>query len=144
MTEGNRSLTSSRMVLPRDLNPRDTLFAGSCANFMIETGFLTAEQFLGHPHMVCFALNGMKFLRSVARGTSVVMEGEVIYAGKSSIGIYVQMKTMHSQEKAAECFLSYVCIDEKTRRPVPHQKKLGALPEERLKQQQRYIAYKNI
>lgn len=132
------------MVLPRDLNPRDTLFAGSCANFMIETGFLAAEQFFGTPHMVCFALNGMKFLKSIGKGTSVTMEARVIYAGKSSIGVYVSMYTLHKEEKAAECFLSYVAIDEKTRRPVPHQLVIDDLTEYEKKLQDRYLAYKNV
>lgn len=48
----NQTLSTYHMIMPKDLNPRGTLFAGSCANFMIEGGFLTAEAFLGHPHMV--------------------------------------------------------------------------------------------
>lgn len=35
----NQTLSTYHMIMPKDLNPRGTLFAGSCANFMIEGGF---------------------------------------------------------------------------------------------------------
>lgn len=78
----NQTLSTYHMIMPKDLNPRGTLFAGSCANFMIEGGFLTAEAFLGHPHMVFFGMNGMKFVKSVEKGETVSVTGTVVDAGK--------------------------------------------------------------
>ena len=80
----NQTLSTYHMIMPKDLNPRGTLFAGSCANFMIEGGFLTAEAFLGHPHMVFFGMNGMKFVKSVEKGETVSVTGTVVDAGKTS------------------------------------------------------------
>jgi acyl-CoA hydrolase len=95
MTE---TLETYHMIMPKDLNPRGTLFAGSCANFMIEGGFLTAEAFLGHPHMVFFGMNGMKFVKSVGKGETVSVTGTVIDAGRTSLGIFVTVRFLHTKE----------------------------------------------
>lgn len=134
----NQTLSTYHMIMPKDLNPRGTLFAGSCANFMIEGGFLTAEAFLGHPHMVFFGMNGMIFVKSVEKGETVSVTGTVVDAGKTSLGVFVTVRFLHTKELAAQSYLTFVSIDENTRRPVPHGAKLDNLTEEMKAHQMTY------
>ena len=43
MTGIDRHVSAAHMVLGKDLNPHDTLFAGQAASYMIECGFLAVQ-----------------------------------------------------------------------------------------------------
>lgn len=58
--EKDFQISTSHMVMGADLNPRDNLYAGSCARYMVETGFLTVQSYLASPHIVCFSLTGLE------------------------------------------------------------------------------------
>ena len=46
MTGIDAHISSAHMVLSRDLNPHDTLFAGQGTSYMIECAFLAVQSFL--------------------------------------------------------------------------------------------------
>lgn len=104
---------------------------------MIEGGFLTAEAFLGHPHMVFFGMNGMKFVKSVEKGETVSVTGTVVDAGKTS-SRFCHSSFPSTKELAAQSYLTFVSIDENTGRPVPHGAKLDNLTEEMKAHQMTY------
>ena len=69
MTGIDRHVSAAHMVLGKDLNPHDTLFAGQAASYMIECGFLAVQSFLNSGHIVCLGLDGLRFLRPVRKAT---------------------------------------------------------------------------
>ncbi len=94
-------ITASHLVKSVDLNHHGTLFAGRMAEWLVETGFMTARAALDCPpgNIVCVRLHGMDFRHSVAGGETVVLEGQVAHAGSSSVTVYVTAHALrHDQE----------------------------------------------
>lgn len=116
-------ITASHLVKSIDLNHHGTLFAGRMAEWLVETGFITARNATNcqPQHMVCVRLHGMDFRHSVKGGETLVMEGRVAYVGRSSITVFVEAWALHPHEERiidTDGFVSFVhIIDE---RPVPH------------------------
>ncbi|MCH4166096.1 MAG: acyl-CoA thioesterase [Megasphaera sp.] len=134
-------ISAAHMVLGKDLNPHDTLFAGQAASYMIECGFLAVQTFLGSPHIVFLALDGMRFLRPVHKGMAIQVDSTIVYAGTSSVGAYIRLSILAEHSTAAECFVSFVHIDELTGRAMPHQTALGELDDQGKQWQKAYLAY---
>jgi acyl-CoA hydrolase len=132
------------MVLGKDLNPHDTLFAGQASSYMIECGFLAVQIFLGTPHIVCLGLDGLRFLRPVHKGTAIQVDSTIVHAGASSVGAYIRLSLLADHSKAAECFVSFVHIDEATGRAVLHHTTLGELDEAAKQLQKAYVSYKTM
>jgi len=85
-------IKASHLVKSIDLNHHGTLFAGRMAEWLVETGFMTARAALGcqPENIVCARLHGMDFRKSVGSGDTLVLEGRVAYVGSSSITVYVE------------------------------------------------------
>lgn len=137
-------ITMAHMVLGRDLNPHDTLFAGQAASYMIECGFLAVQSFLRSGHIVCLGAEGLRFIRPVHKGDTVVFSSRIIYAGKTSVGAYIEMIRRSDEQKAAECFVTFVHIEEELGQPVPHGASLPELDEAGRKLNEAYLAYKGM
>lgn len=135
-------VSTSHMVLGRDLNPHDTLFAGQAASYMIECGFLAVQSFLQTPHIVFLSLDGLRFLQPVHKGEGFRIDSTIIYAGSSSIGVYLSLSKLPSLTKAAECFVSFVHITEETGQAEAHHTILADLDEDAKKLQHLYLTYK--
>ena len=86
MTGIDAHISSAHMVLSRDLNPHDTLFAGQGTSYMIECAFLAVQSFLRTPHIVCLGLDGLRFLHPVHKGDTIRVDSSIVYAGTSGIG----------------------------------------------------------
>lgn len=137
-------ISAAHMVLEKDLNHHETLFAGQAASYMIECGFLAVQTFLDSPHIVCLSLDGMRFLRPVHKGMGIRIDSTIVYAGTSSVGVYIRLFILSENSKAAECFISFVHIDELTGRAVPHQTGLGELDDQEKQWQNAYLAYHTL
>lgn len=117
-------IVTTRLVKSVDLNHHGTLFAGRMAEWLVEVGFLTARQALACDprHIVCVRLHGMDFTRSAENGSTVLMEGRVVYVGRSSITIYVQCFTLapltNERTPITEGFATFTKIVEG--KTVPH------------------------
>jgi acyl-CoA hydrolase len=130
------------MVLGRDLNPHDTLFAGQATSYMIECAFLAVHDFLQTPHIVCAGLDGLRFLRPVHKGASIDVESTIIFAGRASVGAYIRLSLLPERQKAAECFLSFVHIDEASGNALPHYVHLAELADGEQALQRQYLKLK--
>lgn len=87
MTGIDAHISSAHMVLSRDLNPHDTLFAGQGTSYMIECAFLAVQSFLRTPHIVCLGLDGLRFLHPVHKGDTIRVDSSIVYAGTSGVGV---------------------------------------------------------
>ena len=140
----DRHISSAHMVLGKDLNPHDTLFAGQAASYMIECGFLAVQSFLNSGHIVCLGLDGLRFLRPVRKGDTIDISSTVVYAGTTSVGAHIAMTRRSDGAMAAECFVSFVHIEEETGQARPHGVTLPALDEQGEARRRAYWAYKGM
>lgn len=138
MTGIDRHVSAAHMVLGKDLNPHDTLFAGQAASYMIECGFLDSG------HIVCLGLDGLRFLRPVRKGDTIDISSTVVYAGTTSVGAHIAMTRRSDGAMAAECFVSFVHIEEETGQALPHGVMLPALDEQGEERRRAYLAYKGM
>lgn len=53
-------------------------------------------------------MNGMKFVKSVEKGETVSVTGTVVDAGKTSLGVFVTVRFLHTKELAAQSYLTFV------------------------------------
>ena len=144
MTGIDRHVSAAHMVLGKDLNPHDTLFAGQAASYMIECGFLAVQSFLDSGHIVCLGLDGLRFLRPVRKGDTIDISSTVVYAGTTSVGAHIAMTRRSDGAMAAECFVSFVHIEEETGQALPHGVTLSALDEQGEARRRAYWAYKGM
>ena len=144
MTGIDRHVSAAHMVLGKDLNPHDTLFAGQAASYMIECGFLAVQSFLDSGRIVCLGLDGLRFLRPVRKGDTIDISSTVVYAGMTSVGAHIAMTRRSDGAMAAECFVSFVHIEEETGQALPHGVTLSALDEQGEARRRAYLAYKGM
>ena len=140
----DKNITLTHMVLGWDLNPHDTLFAGQAASYLIECGFLAVQSFLQSRHIVFLGLDGLRFTKPVHKGESIEIMSRIIYTGTTSVGVYLRLQDLLSKEKRAECFVSFVAIEEESGKARPHGMELDMLDETGKQLQQRYLVYRKI
>ncbi len=117
-------VVTTRLVKSVDLNHHGTLFAGRMAEWLVETGFLTARQALACDprNIVCVRLHGMDFKRSAENGATVLLEGRVAHVGNRSLTVYVECFTLapltNERTQITEGFATFTKIVEG--KSVPH------------------------
>jgi acyl-CoA hydrolase len=105
------------LVKSEDLNHHRTLYAGRTAEWFVETGFVAAANLLPPQQIVCLKIHGMEFLHPVHPGEIACFEGQIVYAGRSSLIAYVCMKVKDRQ--IVEGFITFINVDE-SGNAMPH------------------------
>lgn len=144
MVGTDQHISTVHMVLGKDLNPHDTLFAGQAASYMIECGFLAVQSFLHSGHIVCLGMDGMQFCHPVHKGDTIHISSTIVHAGKTSVGVYIAMQRRSDEVTAASCFLSFVHIEEESGQARPHQRELPQLDERGQALQRQYLSYRSM
>lgn len=114
------TLTTYHLVRGMDLNHHGTLFAGKAALLFVESGFIVSSLALETNEIVCLRIHGMLFKHPVKSGDTIALTSQIIYAGKTSVGVYVKVSIQSSKEFVVDGFLTFVKADEQTHKPVPH------------------------
>jgi len=132
-----KSSLSFRLVKGEDLNHHGTLFAGRCAEWFVESGFVAVAAFLNTKNIVCLKIHGMEFLYPIHSGDVLAFDSRVVRAGKTSLSVYIKV---YEQKKVddifSEGFITFCHVDDRTR-PIPHNITLVAdTPEEKNLQQE--------
>lgn len=135
-------LTSYHLVRGMDLNHHGTLFAGKGALLFVEAGFVVTSLALETNEIVCLRIHGMLFKHPVKSGETIALTSQIIYAGSSSIGVYVKVFIQSSKQPVVDGFLTFVKADEETHKPVPHGLILEVDSEEVALLQQEYLEQK--
>lgn len=108
-----------RLVKSEDLNHHGTLFAGRTAEWFVESGFIAVASLLNPQNVVCLNIHGMFFTRPAVSGDVLKFSSKVVYAGKSSITSYVNVRKNGEDITLVEGFITFIHVDENTR-PAPH------------------------
>jgi len=109
-----KTFEASHLIMSRHLNHHSTLFVGQALSWFVEAGFMTASSTLDIPSedMVCFAMNGMQFVKAADTGALITYRGRVVGLGTSSITVYIEGTTNKRANEHISGFVTYIFVDE--------------------------------
>ena len=134
--KANQSLAvQTKMVLPSDTNPLNTLFGGRLLAWMDETASISAHRHCGRV-VVTASINNVSFDKPILAGEIVTLEAKVSRAFTSSMEVFVDVYVEQSsgkREKCNEAIYVFVAIDQ-NRNPID----VPALIPESLEEKERF------
>jgi acyl-CoA hydrolase len=101
-----------RLVKSEDLNHHRTLFAGRCAEWFVEAGFIAVASVLPAGNIVCLKIHGLTFTKPLQSGDIACFESKIVYAGTSSIRVYVVLRENDQVRPIVEGFITFVHVDD--------------------------------
>ncbi len=113
------TFTSDRLVKSEDLNHHRTLFAGRCAEWFVEAGFIAAASALSPDKIVCLKIHGLEFTHPVKPGDIVRFQSKIIRTGRTSLQVFVTLRLTRDPEPIVKGFLTFVHVD-KAGKAQPH------------------------
>jgi len=113
------NLVTMRLVKSEDLNHHGTLFAGRTAEWFVESGFIAAASLLNPREVVCLNIHGMFFTKPARSGDVLKFTSKIVYTGKTSITVYVNVDNNGSQKPMVDGFVTFIHVNSETR-PTPH------------------------
>lgn len=112
--------TTNHLVKGEDLNHHGTLFAGRCAEWFVESGFVAVAFELDPKSVVCLQIHGMEFLKPVHAGHIVTFSSQIVRTGRSTLTVYVEVRDCReNQSIITDGFITFCHVDEATK-PTPH------------------------
>ncbi len=113
-------VTSHRLVKNEDLNHHKTLFAGRCAEWVVEAGFIALAEKLDPHNIVCLKMHGLEFLRPIKGGDVLRIESMIVLARRSTVDCFVRVQLQKDHDLVfCEGFLTFCYVDENAR-PMAH------------------------
>ena len=109
----------TKMVLPSDTNPLNTLFGGRLLAWMDEIASISAHRHCGRV-VVTASINNVSFDKPIIAGEIVTLEAKVSRAFSSSMEVFVDVYVEISngkKEKCNEAIYVFVAIDQ-NRNPI--------------------------
>jgi acyl-CoA hydrolase len=101
-----------RLIKSEDLNHHRTLFAGRCAEWFVEAGFIAVASVLPASNIVCLKIHGLAFTQPLTSGDIACFESKIVYTGTSSIKVYVVLKQDGQEKPVVEGFITFVHVDD--------------------------------
>jgi len=110
---------SNRLIKSEDLNHHRTLYAGRCAEWFVEAGFIAAASVLPPDEIVCLKIHGLEFTKPMRSGQIARFESKIVRAGRSSLVVYVTLSAAEQNKPVVQGFITFVHVDEHGR-SQPH------------------------
>ena len=101
-----------RLIKSEDLNHHRTLFAGRCAEWFVEAGFIAVASVLPAGNIVCLKIHGLSFTQPLSSGDIACFESKIIYTGRSSIRVYVTLRENKHDKPIVEGFITFVHVND--------------------------------
>ncbi len=101
-----------RLIKSEDLNHHRTLFAGRCAEWFVEAGFIAVASLLPASNIVCLKIHGLSFTQPLTSGDIACFESKVVYTGKSPLRVYVSLKNKVEDAPIVEGFITFVYVND--------------------------------
>lgn len=101
-----------RLVKSEDLNHHRTLFAGRCAEWFVEAGFIAVASVLPAGSIVCLKIHGLTFTKPLKSGDIACFESKIVHTGRSSIKVYVVLRENDQDTPIVEGFITFVHVDD--------------------------------
>ena len=108
-----------RLIKSEDLNHHQTLFAGRCAEWFVEAGFIAAASVLPSENIVCLKIHGLTFNTPMHSGDIAHFESRIAYTGRTSLRVYVSLKGLAGKAPNVTGFITFVHVNAQGE-AVPH------------------------
>ena len=108
-----------RLIKSEDLNHHRTLFAGRCAEWFVEAGFIAAASALPANNIVCLQIHGLSFTSPIHSGDIARFSSKIIHVGRTSLKVYVDLVRQGNEEIIVKGFITFVHVDNNGQ-PEPH------------------------
>ena len=110
------------IMMPRDTNHQGNIFGGTILAYIDQAGFVEAKKVAYHTY-VTVSIDRVEFLKPINVGDTASFYTKLDKIGTTSITIdvevFVEAPHSHVEELATTAKLTYVAIDDRTRRPKP-------------------------
>lgn len=113
-----KEFTVYRLIKSEDLNHHGTLYAGRCAEWFVEAGFIAAADATSPNNTVCLKIHGMTFTKPAKRGDTIKFNSKVIWVGRSRLVSYIKVST-NNEELIVDGFITFIHVDDHGR-SMPH------------------------
>ena len=110
---------SNRLIKSEDLNHHRTLYAGRCAEWFVEAGFIAAASVLPPHEIVCLKIHGLEFTKPMRSGQIARFASKIVSVGRSSLVVYVTLSAPDEEKPVVQGFITFVHVDE-LGRSQPH------------------------
>lgn len=101
-----------RLIKSEDLNHHQTLFAGRCAEWFVEAGFIAVASVLPADHVVCVKVHGLEFTQPMRSGEIAHFSSKIIHTGRTSLKVYVALKPRPAETPIVSGFITFVHVNE--------------------------------
>ena len=108
-----------RLVKSEDLNHHRTLYAGRCAEWFVEAGFIAAASVLPADQIVCLKIHGLTFTQPARSGDIVQFRSKIIETGRTSLKVLVDLTLQNAAEPIVSGMITFIHVNE-LGRPEPH------------------------
>jgi acyl-CoA hydrolase len=105
------------LVKQDDLNHHGTLYAGRCADWFVECGFIAAASMTKPENIVCLKIHGLLFSQPARLGDILCFESKIVLTGKTSMMAHVQV--INKGTYLLEGYITFIHVDLKGN-PIPH------------------------
>jgi len=114
-----QTFITHHLVKGNDLNHHGTLFAGRGAEWLVEAGFVAASNMTNPENTVCLNIHGMVFTRPVPKGSIIRYESKVVYAGRTSMVVYIKVMMSKDESFVLDGFMTFIHVN-KEGHSAPH------------------------
>jgi acyl-CoA hydrolase len=112
---------SRKLVMPDQINAGGTLFGGVMMAWIDKMAAMTAQRH-AEAHVVTASIDQLTFLAPVFLGDHVVLKSRVVYVGRSSMEIRVDVWTenpiLGKSNKCTQAYLTFVSLDQNAKPQV--------------------------
>jgi acyl-CoA thioesterase YciA len=110
------------VMMPRDANHQGNIFGGVILAYLDQAGFIEAKKQSYHTYVTA-SVDNVQFLKPIFIGDTASFYTKINKLGTTSltvdIEVFVEAPQSHAEELAATGTLTFVALDERTRRPTP-------------------------
>lgn len=112
--------STTHLVKSEDLNHHGTLYAGRCAEWMVEAGFIAVAYEINPVNIVCLQIHGLEFLKPVHAGHIIKYTSQIVRTGRSTLTVYIQVGDCRDLETVtSDAFITFCHVNQDTK-PEPH------------------------
>jgi acyl-CoA hydrolase len=137
-----KQYTTHRLVKGEDLNHHGTLFAGRCAEWFVESGFVATSFLLPPTSIICVKIHGLTFQKPVKAGECICFNSRIVHTGGSSLKAYIVVHKRNCEDIVVDGFITFVHVDGNTK-ATPHEIEMEATTEEDITLMERAKQLKN-
>lgn len=100
-----------RLIKSEDLNHHKTLFAGRCAEWFVEAGFIAVASVLPAGNIVCLKVHGLMFTAPLVAGDIACFESRIAKVGRTSLTTYISLSAQNKIDPVISGFITFVHVD---------------------------------